>query len=440
MADRQTCDLLLHADMVVTQDKERRILNSGSVAIEDGIVVSVGPSEKLEQAFAAREVVDLSGKLLMPGLVNAHCHAPMVLLRGIADDLPLMEWLEDNIWPVERQLTKDLIGLGARLACAEMLRAGVTAFLDGYIHEQVVGAAVDAAGMRAVLGEGFFGFPSPMFPSAQHCWDSIKRIDRQFAGNGRIRSAVTPHAAFTVPPKYLVKSYELAEGLDMPWQIHLAESPVETSVCLEKYGKRPVELLYSLDILSDRVTLHHCVDVNDEEIALLAEKNVKVVHNPASNLKLNSGMSPVQKMLDAGVVVGIGTDGAASNNQLNMFREMGLAALVGKVRSDDASAVNAQSVLDMATLNSARCLHWPELGSIAEGCPADMVALDLDSPNLQPLFNPVSQVVYASSGHEVSMTMVAGKVLYHEGAYRNFDVKALLQEVKQAQKWINAHR
>nr|WP_147822742.1 amidohydrolase [Salidesulfovibrio onnuriiensis] len=437
---KNKCDLLLHADVVVTQDGKRRVLRHGSVAVADGVVVAVGASSELRQAWEARDKMDLPGKLLMPGLVNGHCHAPMVLLRGIADDLPLMEWLEDNIWPIEHQLTEEIIELGARLACAEMLATGTTAFLDGYIHEEVVGRAVQQSGMRAVLGEGFFGFPSPMFPTPQHCWDSIRDIDGQFAGEPRVRSAVTPHAVFTVPPEHLTASYELAEELGMPWQVHLAESPVETAVCMEKYGKRPVELLDSLGLLSSRVTLHHCVDVNDGEIALLAEKQARVVHNPASNFKLNSGMCPVQKMLDAGVVVGLGTDGAASNNQLNMFRDMGLAALMGKVRADDASAVSASSVLDMATRNSAQCLHWPELGRIEAGCPADIIALDLDAPNLQPLFNPVSQLVYATSGHEVCMTMVAGKVVYRDGKYTEFDRNELFEEVRRVQSWIEERR
>ncbi len=226
--------------------------------------------------------------------------------------------------------------------------------------------------------------------------------------------------------------------LDIPWQIHLAESPTETAVCLEKYGKRPIELLYAHNLLTTRTTLHHCVDVTDEEIAILADTGVKVVHNPASNLKLCSGLSPVQKMLDAGITVGLGTDGASSNNQLNMFRDMGLAALVGKIRHEDASAVNAQAALDMATHGSARCLGWPKLGRIEAGCPADMIALDLSTPNFMPVYNHISHVVYGATGMEVCMTMVAGNILYLNEDFKTMDIKVLQEEALQASEWVLA--
>jgi len=430
------CDLLVRADAAVTQDNDRRVLTDAAVAVQDGLVLEVGGQTALEAAYEPEQRLDLSGKLLLPGLVNGHTHLPMTLLRGFADDLPLMEWLGKHIWPVEFQLTDDLLATGARLGCAELIRTGCTAFLNGYFHEYVTGKAVIDCGMRAVLGEGFFGFPSPLYPTAEDCWDTVRDLEARFEGRPRLRTAVTPHAAFTVPPEDLTASYALAEELDVPWQIHLAESPTETAVCMEKYGRRPVALLHEHGLLTARATLHHCVDVTDEEIALLAETGVNVVHNPASNFKLASGMSPVQKMLDAGVTVGLGTDGASSNNQLNMFREMGLAALTGKVRADNASAVNAQAALDMATIGSAKCLGWPELGRIEKGCPADMIALDLGHPNLMPVFNHVSHAVYAATGMEVCMTMVAGQVLYLYGDFRTMDVMSLKTEAREAAKWV----
>jgi len=347
-----------------------------------------------------------------------------------------MEWLENHIWPVEFQLTDEFLEIGARLGCAELIRTGCTSFLNGYFHEHVTGTAASDSGLRAVLGEGFFSFPSPLFPTADDCWQTIRELNQRYNDQPRIRTAVTPHAAFTVNPDELAASFELATELDIPWQIHLAESPTETAVCLDKYGKRPIDLLHTHDLLTERTTLHHCVDVTDEEIAILAETGVNVVHNPASNLKLCSGISPVQKMLDAGVNVGLGTDGASSNNQLNMFRDMALAALVGKVRHDDASAVNAQTALDMATRNSAQCLGWSELGRIEIGCPADMIALDLSTPNLMPAYNHISHAVYGATGMEVCMTMVAGEILYLYGDFRTMDVKALQAEALRASKWV----
>jgi len=432
----RACDLLVRADAVITQDDDRRVLTDGAVAIRDGLVLEVGDYTVLDACYEPVRRLDMSGKMLMPGLVNGHTHLPMTLLRGFADDLPLMEWLEGHIWPVEAKLDQDLLGIGARLGCAELIRTGCTAFLNGYFHEQITGDAASNCGLRAVLGEGFFAFPSPSFPSPEACWDAIRSLEEHFRNNPLVRTAVTPHAAFTVPPEVLAASFELAESLDIPWQTHLAESSTETSVCLGKYSMRPVEILRREGLLSPRVTLHHCVDVDEREIAQLAASGTNVVHNPASNLKLCSGISPVQNMLDAGVNVGLGTDGASSNNQLNMFRDMGLAALIGKVRHGDASAVNAQTALDMATRNSARCLGWPELGRIETGHPADMIALDLSSPNFMPVFNHVSHAVYAATGMEVCMTMVAGEVLYLYGEFKTLDVSGLRQEAARCEKWV----
>jgi len=434
------CDLLVRADVILTQDDERTIVEYGGVAVSDGLVAEVGPYADLDRRWEPDARLDLSGKMLLPGLVNGHTHLPMTLFRGFADDLPLMDWLRDHIWPVEARLTEGLLDIGARIGCAELIRTGCTAFLNGYFHEEITGEAASAAGLRAVLGEGFFNFPSPMFPDAEACWATVRRLDERFRDNPLVRTAVTPHAAFTVSPENLAASFELACDLGIPWQTHLAESPVETATCLEKYGKRPVEILRDKGLLSPRTVLHHCVDVSEDETALLAESGTCVVHCPASNFKLASGMAPIQRYLDAGVTVGLGTDGASSNNQLNLFRDMGLAALAGKVRADDASAVNAGAVLDMATRGSARCLGWPELGRIQAGHPADMVALELAEPNLMPMFDPVSHAVYATTGKEVCMTMVAGRVLYLYGEYKTLDVASLREEARRAAKWARSVR
>jgi 5-methylthioadenosine/S-adenosylhomocysteine deaminase len=430
------CDLLVRADVVVTQDDARSIIYGAGIAISNGLIDEVGNYADLDATFAPASRLDLSGKMVMPGLVNGHTHLPMTLFRGYADDLPLMEWLEDHIWPVEFQLTDEMLEIGALIGCAEFIRTGCTASLNGYFHEQVTGDMVSSVGLRMVLGEGFFSFPSPHFPTAEDCWQVNRDLMARFNNDPLIRMAMTPHAAFTVAPEELVASYELAGELGVLWQTHLAESPIETAIVMKKYGKRPIELLHSLGILSERTTLHHCVDVTDEEIEILAETKTNVVHNPASNLKLCSGLSPVQKMLEAGVTVGLGTDGASSNNQLNMFRDMNLAALVGKVRHEDASALNAQSVLDMATRGSAKCIGWPELGRIEKGYPADMVAMDLSSPNLLPMHNPISHAVYATTGMEVCMTMVAGEILYLYGDFRSLDIKSLQDKAFRARKWI----
>jgi len=430
------CDTIIKADEIVTQDETRRIIQDGGIAILNGYICGVGTFAEIESSFSSTQKLDLSGKMVLPGLINAHTHLPMTLFRGMADDLPLMEWLEKHIWPVERQLTQELLKVGAQVGCAELIRTGCTAFLNGYFHEQVTGDIAESSGIRAVLGEGFFSFPSPMFATANDCWEQNRKLKEYFNNSDLVRTAVTPHAVFTVKPDELQGSFELAEQLQIPWQIHLAESAVETNQCLKRYGLRPVKLLDTLGLLCKRTVLHHCVDITDAEIELLAENDVCVVHNPVSNLKLCSGIAPIQKMLDVGITVGLGTDGASSNNQLNLFREMAFAALLGKIRHRDASAIGAQTVLDMATRNSAICLGWPELGQIAINHPADLVALDISSPNLLPMYSSVSHLAYAATGMEVSMTMVAGKILYRDGNFTTISIKDLNNEVLEAKKWI----
>lgn len=433
---RTPCDLLVLADVILTQDDARSVVHDGAVAIRDGVVNQVGPRSEMERDYAPADRLDLGGCMLMPGLVDAHTHLPMTLFRGFADDMPLMEWLEEHIWPVEFQLTEDMLAIGATLGCAELIRTGCTAFLNGYFHEHVTGDAASAAGLRAVLGEGFFSFPSPMFPTAEDCWQTIRTLHARYADNPLVTTAVTPHAAFTVNPENLAKSFELACELDIPWQIHLAESPAETAVCMGKFGNRPLDILHERGLLSQRTVIHHGVDFNAREIGVVAETGARVVHNPVSNLKLCSGIAPVQAMLDAGVTMGLGTDGAASNNQLNMFRDMSYAALLGKVRHGNASAMSAQSVLDMATRGSAACLGQPGLGRIEAGYPADMIALDLSNPNMQPAYNHVSLAVYSATGMEVCMTMVAGTILYLFGDFTTIDVESLQAEALRASKWV----
>ncbi|ADU62508.1 MULTISPECIES: amidohydrolase family protein [Pseudodesulfovibrio] len=430
------CDLLVLADVIITQDDARTVISNGAVAVTGGLVDRIGPRPEMERAYAPADRLDLGGCMLMPGLVNGHTHLPMTLFRGFADDMPLMEWLEEHIWPVEFQLTEEMLGIGAALGCAELIRTGCTAFLNGYFHEQVTGDAASTAGLRAVLGEGFFSFPSPMFPTAQACWQTIRELHARYADNPLVTTAVTPHAAFTVNPEELAESFELACELDTPWQIHLAESPAETAVCVEKYGRRPLDILHERGLLTRRTVLHHGVDLDAREIAIVARTGARVVHNPVSNLKLCSGIAPVQAMLDAGVTVGLGTDGAASNNQLNMFRDLSYAALLGKLRHGNAAAMSAQSVLDMATRGSAACLGQPGLGRIEAGHPADMIALDLSGPNMQPAYNHVSLAVYSATGMEVCMTMVAGTILYLFGDFRTIDVKSLQAKALRASRWV----
>jgi len=432
------CDLLVTADIIVTQDAERRVIEDGTMAIQGGTILDVGSRTDLNGRWQPAQTRELGHRLVMPGLVNAHTHASMTVFRGVADDLPLMTWLTEHIWPVEKALTEEVIHFGALLACAEMIRTGTTCFCDMYLAEAQVARAVDQAGLRAVLGEGIFAFPSPAYAKTDDAWPIIEALHARYKNHERIRTAIMPHAVYTTTPEILRRSWELAQAHGCVWKMHLSESVTETRTSLEQFSRRPLEYLESLGISGERCLFAHGVDLTAEEMARMAETGVNVAHCPQSNMKLANGMARIEELRRAGVNVCLGTDGAASNNDLNMFSEMNSAALLQKVQTMDPTALNAQAVLDMATINGAKALAWPRLGSLETGKAADLVALDLTQPNLLPLYNPVSHLAYAATGMEVCLTMVAGKVLYEDGRYTTLDMQALADEAARIARWVKA--
>lgn len=432
-----SCDLLVTAAVLVTQDEERRTIENAAVAVNNGRIAAVGEQKDFAGAVAAKRM-DLGNALLMPGLINAHTHVSMTFFRGLADDLPLMEWLTGHIFPRERRLTAEIVELGAMIGCAEMIRTGTTAFADMYLIEDAVASAVERSGLRCLMGEGIFAFPSPAYNTADEGLALVRRQAERYKGHPRIRVAVMPHAVYTTTPQIMAACRDLADELGLPMHIHLAETVTEVETCLASHGKRPVAYCDELGLLRPSTSIAHGVVLNEEELDRLAEAGVRVVHNPRSNMKLSSGVAPVPGMLARGMLPALGTDGAASNNALNMFTEMSTCALLHKAHCQDPTACPAQRVLDMATLGGAAALHWPQLGRIAAGHPADMIALDLNSPNMQPLYSPVSHVVYAASGHEVCLSMVGGTVLYANGAFMSLDYPALLREVGLLREWVLA--
>lgn len=429
------CDLLVTADLLVTQDAERSIVEDAAVAINAGRVVACGTRADLASC-RARDELRLGRSLLMPGLVNGHTHVAMTIFRGLADDLPLMEWLTNHIFPREQRLTAELVELGSLLGCMEMLRTGATAFADMYLIEDAVASATDTAGLRCLMGEAIFAFPSRAYATIEEGYALVREQTERYRDHPRIRTAVMPHAVYTTTPEILGVCRDMAGELGLPLYIHLAETPTEVESCLKLFGKRPVAYCSDLGLLSSNTTIAHGVELTETELDLLAATGVRVVHNPRSNMKLASGVAPAPGMLARGMLPGLGTDGAASNNALNMFAEMTFCALLHKVHSGDPTVCPAQTVLDMATLGSAAAIGWPELGQLVPGAPADLIALDLDSPNLLPLYSPPSQLVYAASGHEVHMTMVGGKVLYQNGVYHTLDHTALLREAEKLRQWV----
>ena len=430
------CDTLLHAACIVTQDEQRRVIEKASLAIDKGLVAAVGPTAEIIQNWQSGNTLHLENMLVLPGLVNAHTHAAMTFLRGLADDMPLMDWLNQRIFPVEQKLTPEMVRLGSLLGYAEMLRTGTTACVDMYLFEESVFEAADTAGLRCLGGEAVFAFPSAAFPGPEAALDATRALAEKYRNHERLRVAVNPHSVYTTTPEILTACRDLAQELALPLHIHLAETPSETQICLSAQGKRPTEYCRGLGLLDVPCTLAHVVDVTSAELDLLTRQKAVVAHNPSSNMKLASGAAPVAAMLARGMHVGLGTDGAASNNRLNMFSEMGRAALLHKLTGLDPTLLPAAQVLDMATLGGAAAMHDERLGSLAPGKAADCVALDLSEPNLQPMYNEVSHLVYAATGMETRMTMVGGEVLYQDGRFTRFDYPALCEEMRNVRRFV----
>ncbi|MDR0238701.1 MAG: amidohydrolase [Deltaproteobacteria bacterium] len=433
-----SCDLALYAAHILCRAEDGAIhtLADGAVAVTDGIISALGAKSALTRQWQARRELDLGNVLLLPGLINAHAHASMTIFRGLADDLPLMEWLNGHIFPLEQRLTGRLVHLGALLGCAEMIRTGTSAFQDMYLMEDEVCRAADVAGLRGLAGEGLFAFPTQGVPRPEAAPDLVREQAARWRRHPRVRIAVMPHAVYTTTPEILRACVALAAELDLPLHMHLAESAAESASCLKMHGKRPIPYCRDLGLLTPCTSLAHVVDASEEELDILAQSGVCVVHNPSSNMKLASGVTRVPAMLERGIRLALGTDGAAANNRLNMFTEMGRAALLHKAVGGDPSLCPAEHIFAAATTGGASALGDPRLGALAAGRPADIIALDLDSPNLQPMYAPVSHAVYAATGMEVRMTMVDGEILYLDGRFTRFSYPDLLAEMQEVQKEI----
>ena len=429
------CDCLLLADYIVTQNERREIIEKGAVAVDNGKIADIGAAEKVVPNWKGRKSVDAGQALIMPGLINAHTHAAMTFLRGLADDLPLLDWRRNTVFPIEARLVPEIVELGSLLGYAEMLATGTTACADMYIFEDSVFKAAKRAGIRCLGGEAIFSFPSAACSGPEEALELTGELAERYADDPLIDVAVNPHSVYTVEPKILRACSDLAKRLDAPLHIHLAETASETVLCLEKSGQRPIALAEENGVFDGLALAAHLVDINEEEADFLASKNVVPVHNPGSNMKLASGVAPAPMMLERGLPVALGTDGPASNNTLNMFAEMNRTALLHKATSGDAEVAPASVVLDMATRNGARIFRAPGLGSLEKGAPADLIILDITAPHMRPFYNPVSQIVYAASGHECRLTMIDGKIRYDKGKY-SFDYDELLRETEALKKFV----
>lgn len=426
--------MIYTADWIVTQDDARTVVRDGALLVRDGLVGAVGPAAELVSANPGEQVDALGRCAVFPGLVDAHCHLPMSLLRGRGDDKPLFAWLQEDIFPREARLSPEDVRAGAELSLCELARFGCTSFFDMYMLEENVFAAADAVGLRGVLGENVTRFyPQLGGASPEELFARIRRNAAAWRGHPRLRPAVAPHAPYTTDPETLSACLALSRELGCPLAMHLAETDDETRTVLRERGARPVAYCDSLGLLGPQSTFFHCVHLEPDEIALLRERGCAVVHNPASNLKLASGAAPAAAMSRAGLQVALGTDGPASNNAQNMVRELWLAALLGKATAADPAAMTAQTALDMATRGGAAALHDPGIGSLEPGKKADFFALSLAGfPNMEPAHDPVSALVYSACGAENRLTVVGGDVIYRDGEFATVDYGEVLDRFGRA--------
>ncbi len=424
-------DTLIHNATIVTVDSDFTIIPHGLVAIADGRINRVEPVPTAELP-AAREIIDAMGALILPGLVNTHTHLPMTLFRGLADDLPLHTWLNDHIFPAEgRFINPETVKYGTLLGCMEMLLSGTTTCCDGYFLEDHVAGAVLESGMRAVLGQGIIDFPAPGVPDpAKNITAAIDFIDKWKDRTPRITPSLFCHAPYTCSPETLKKASRTALNKEVLFQIHVAETKAEKNQCLEKHGITPIQYIDRLGILTATTLLAHCIWVDAADIETIAGCNAAVAHNPESNMKLASGIAPVVSFIECGIKTGLGTDGCASNNDLDMFREMGSAARLQKVHNLDPVAMNARTVLEMATIGGARAIGLADqIGSIEPGKQADLIIIDLSRPHLTPMYHPVSHLVYAVKGSDVRDVFVAGEPLVRNHSLVKLDVEKTMQKV-----------
>ena len=420
-------DLLVYGGTVLTMEPDCRPITNGAVAIADGRIVAVGPAEALLDQAPTGEVLDATDCLVLPGFVNTHSHLPMTLLRGLADDLPLKEWLENHIWPAEREhMNRETIRTGTLLAAAEQLLAGVTTTTDMYFFDDEVGTVLAEVGMRAVVAESLLDFATPRCSGPDEMLQRQREIIEMFRDHPLITPAVAPHSPYTVSAANLAREAELADEYDVPLHIHLSETRWEVEKLLEEKGVSPVAYLADLGVLSERTVAAHCVHVSPEDIGILAEFEVGVSHNPVSNLKLASGVAPVPSMLEAGVTVGLGTDGTASNNTLDLLRDMQVATLLHKGTGGQPTVLPAREAVKMATVGGARVLGLDHrIGRLAEGMEADLVCLDTTGLHATPLFDPFSHLAYAARSSDVRHVLVRGRVLVNNRTLQTIDTEEL---------------
>jgi 5-methylthioadenosine/S-adenosylhomocysteine deaminase len=435
----QNMDIIIQNGLILTMNEKNPIVENGFLCIHGDSIAHIGDSTPA--SFTAEKIINANGGIIMPGLVNCHTHAAMTLFRGLADDLPLMEWLNDYIFPVESRMDAEFVYTGTLLALAEMIMSGTTTFCDMYLFADEVAKAASTAGVRCLVGEVLYDFPSPNYGPVEKGLEYTESLIRKWQNDPLVAIAVEPHSIYTCSPELLKASNEMALNHNVPLIIHVAETLNEVAEIKEKYSKTPVEHLDFLGILGPHLIADHCVHLNEPDIRALAKHGVTVVHNPKSNMKLASGIAPVPAMLAQGVTVGLGTDGCASNNSLDLFTEMDMAAKLHKVHTMDPTVMDAPSVLRMATIHGAKVLGLEDMtGSLEVGKKADVIVVDTRKPHLTPMYNPTSHLVYAATGNDVRHSIINGNVVMEDRKLLTLDLAEIIAHAReksvQVRSWL----
>ncbi len=438
---KQDVDLIVTHGIVVTMGPARAIHQDGAVAVRGDSIVAVGPREEVESRFTAAQVIDAHGGLVLPGFINGHTHVPMTLLRGLHDDVTLNDWLYKYIFPAEaKNVNEEFVRWGTRLAAAEQIRAGVTTFADMYYFEDAIAEETKAAGMRGVLGETFIDFPAPDNKSEAEMLAYTEKFLKRWQGDPLIHAAPAPHSIYTCSKKTLQDSAALARKYHAPILIHVAEMKKEWEDSEKANGMSPVQYLEKIGMLGPDIVAAHCIYVDEADRKLLAERGVGCVHNPSSNMMIASGVSPVPEMRAAGVAVGLGTDGpAGSNNDLDLMEEIDLAAKLAKISKMNPLALNAKSVVEMATIDGARAIHMEkEIGSLEAGKKADLILISLNEPNAVPMYDIYAQIAYSLKGSDVETVIISGKVVMRDHRLLTVDEPKVLEKAREYGKSVKA--
>lgn len=427
--DEKYADILIYNGTVLTMNSDNEKIENGAVVVSGSRISAVGKSDSFSN-WRIQRAIDANNGIIMPGLVNTHTHAAMTCFRGLADDLPLMDWLNNHIFPAESRLDENKVFAGSLLACAEMILSGTTCFCDMYLFENGVAAAADTAGMRAVTGEVLYDFPSPNYGELDNGFVYTEELIDKWKDNPLITIAVEPHSPYLCAPELLQNASELARKYCSPLVIHVSETKSEVEQIQEKYGKTPIEHLADLGILGPNLLACHCVVLSDNDISLLKQHDVKVSHNPESNMKLASGIAPVPRLLDNGICVGLGTDGCSSNNNLDMLSEMDMAAKLHKVNTLDPTIMDAETVLRMATIEGAKALGMDsKIGSLDPGKSADIIIVDTNRPHMTPMYCPESHLVYSARAGDIVTSVINGCVVMEDREILTFDVEKAMTDV-----------